>query len=129
MPYATEVARHFGSRVLLLEVTIPPSAVVEPSIGYYHATPMEKIKRSEGEAIAYLERVAKRLRKRGLEVECVTRQGNPGETIVSYADKNRVGIIALGTHGRRGLGRLVFGSVADFVLKKSGLPILIRKPQ
>ena len=129
LPYATETALCFGSKVVLLEVTIPPSAVVEPLTGYYHATPLEKIKRDENEAKAYLKRVAQRLREKGLKVECVTLPGNPGETIISYAEENAVDLIVLGTHGRSGLGRLVFGSVADFVLKKSGLPILVRRPR
>jgi nucleotide-binding universal stress UspA family protein len=73
--------------------------------------------------------VAQRLRKRGLKVSSVTIPGDPGETIVSYAKENAVGLIALSTHGRSGLVRLAFGSVADFVLKRSGLPILIRKPE
>ncbi|NOQ17774.1 MAG: universal stress protein, partial [Dehalococcoidales bacterium] len=32
-------------------------------------------------------------------------------------------------HGHSGLGRLIFGSVADFVLRQSELPILVRKPK
>ena len=129
LPYATEIASHFGSRLVLLKVTLHPSAVVSPSLGYYRETPLKEIQQARDEAEAYLERIAQRLRKRGLAVDCVTLPGSPGETIVSYADKHKIGLIALGTHGHSGLGRLVFGSVADFVLKQSGLPILIRKPQ
>jgi nucleotide-binding universal stress UspA family protein len=55
--------------------------------------------------------------------------GSPGESIVSYADENGFGLIALVTHGRSGLGRLVFGSVADFIIRRSGLPILLIKPK
>jgi len=129
LPYATEVALCCGSRIVLLEVTIPPSALVEPLTGYYHATPLDKILREEEEARIYLNRVAQRLRKKGVKVSCVTMPGDPGETIVSYASENAVDLVALSTHGRSGLGRLAFGSVADFVLKRVGVPILLRKPQ
>ena len=129
LPYITEVALCCGCRVVLLEVTLPPSATVESLTGYYRATPLEKIQRDKEQAQAYLTRVAQRLRKKGLKVSCVTVPGDPGETIVGYAKKNAVDLVALSTHGRGGLGRLAFGSVADFVLKKSGLPILIRKPE
>ena len=44
-------------------------------------------------------------------------------------DENGFGLIALVTHGRSGLGRLVFGSVADVVVRRSGLPILLIKPK
>jgi nucleotide-binding universal stress UspA family protein len=129
LPYVTEVALGCGSRVVLLEVSLPPSATVEPLTGFYRPTPIEKILREEVEAQTYLKKVAQRLRKRGLKVNSVTIPGDPGETIVSYAKENAVGLIALSTHGRSGLVRLAFGSVADFVLKRSGLPILIRKPE
>jgi nucleotide-binding universal stress UspA family protein len=129
LPYVTEVALSCGSRVVLLEVTLPPSATVEPLTGFYRTTPIEKILREETDAQAYLKRVAQRLRKKGLKVSSVTVPGDPGETIIGYAKDNAVGLIALSTHGRSGLGRLAFGSVADFVLKRSGLPILIRKPE
>lgn len=62
-------------------------------------------------------------------MSCMTVPGDPGETIVGYAKENAVDLVALSTHGRGGLRRLAFGSVADFVLKRSGLPILIRKPE
>jgi len=52
-----------------------------------------------------------------------------GEAIVSYANENNISLIAIATHGRSGLGRLVFGSVADFVLRETGLPILVIKPK
>jgi nucleotide-binding universal stress UspA family protein len=52
-----------------------------------------------------------------------------GEAIVSYADENSISLIAIATHGRSGLGRLVFGRVADFVLREAGLPILVIKPK
>ena len=66
LPYATEVASHFGSRLVLLKVTLHPSAVVSPSIGYYQETPLKEIQQARDEAEAYLERVAQRLRKGGL---------------------------------------------------------------
>jgi nucleotide-binding universal stress UspA family protein len=129
LPYVTEVALGCSSRVVLLEVSMPPSATVEPLTGFYRPTPIKKILREEEEARVYLKKVAQRLRKKGLKVSWVTVPGDPGETIIDYARENAVNLVALSTHGRGGLERLAFGSVADFVLKKSGLPILIRKPE
>jgi len=129
LPFVTEVALGCGSRVVLLEVSLSPSATVEPLTGFYRTTPIEKILREEAESRAYLQRLAQHLRKKGLKVSSVTVPGDPGATIVSYAKENAVDLIALSTHGRSGLSRLAFGSVADFVLKRSGLPILIRKPE
>ena len=129
LPYAVEEAQHFNSKLVLLEVTAPPSAVVEPLTGYYHATPLKKILRKVDEAEAYLEQATQSLRDKGLAVEYETIQGDPGETIIQYAQENNISLIALCTHGHSGLGRLVFGSVAEHVLKEAGLPILIIRPQ
>ena len=85
--------------------------------------------RYKNEAMAYLEKMAEPLRKDGLDVACVALHGLAGDTIVSYAQNEQVDLIALATHGYSGLGRIVFGSIADHVLKESGLPILIIKPQ
>ena len=68
LPHATEVARCCGSRIVLLEVTVQPSALVEPLTGYFHATPLDKILREEKEARTYLNRLARRLRKFGVKV-------------------------------------------------------------
>ncbi len=129
IPYAAETALRFGSKITLLEVSNPPTAVVEPLLGYYHATSLDKLQRDEKQASEYLEHIANGLRKKGLEVKVDIIFGSPGESIVIYAEKHRISLIALGTHGHKGLGRLVFGSVAEYVLRNASIPILIRKPQ
>jgi nucleotide-binding universal stress UspA family protein len=65
----------------------------------------------------------------GIDVECVVIIGNPGESIVDYANKNKVDLIAIATHGRSGIKRMIFGSVTEYVIKNSRLPILLIKPK
>ena len=129
LPYAAEIARRFQSKLVLLEVTMAPSALVEPMTGFYTQTSSSKVLRSEDEASTYLEGIAGQLQERGLDVDFLTLPGSPGPVIVDYADGNEFDLIALGTHGRSGLRRLVLGSVADHVLKESGLPVLARRPR
>ncbi len=133
LPYATEQALHFNSRVVLLQAFIIPSSV---AVAGAEAAPAispnllaEEAKRLETETMTYLEEVAAPLREKGLEVDCVTRQGLASEVITGYAQRENVALIALATHGHSGLGRVIFGSVADHVLRESGLPVLIIKPQ
>jgi nucleotide-binding universal stress UspA family protein len=90
----------------------------------------EEVQKSKSEAKIYLENVAQPLRDSGLMVDCITIEGlSIGEAIVDYARANDVDLIAIATHGRSGIKRMVFGSVADFLVKESGLPVLALKPQ
>jgi len=133
LPYATEQAVRFKSQVVLLQVYHVPSIIAAAeAAGTTPSGPnlmKEEIDRREAEAKAYLEGVAGPLQAKGLDVSCVALQGVPGEAIVAFAQNQRVDLIALATHGHSGLGRVVFGSIADQVLRGSGLPILIIRPQ
>ena len=129
LPYAEEEARRFNSKVILVIVTYPPTVIVEPTTGYYHATPLEKIQKDMDHATTYLETVTEQLQKKGIDADYEVLQGDAGKVIVDFANENDIDLIILGTHGRRGLGRLVFGSVTDYVLKNSTLPILVKKPE
>jgi len=83
----------------------------------------------EQSAMAYLEGVASSLKSARGAVDCVTAQGAPGEAIVRYAKENKVDLIAMSTNGRGGLGQSLFGSVAQYVLREAGLPILLVRPK
>lgn len=51
-------------------------------------------------------------------------EGTIEESIVAYARTYEVSLIALATHGRSGLGKLILGSTTETVLRKSGIPVL-----
>lgn len=134
LPFATEEALRFRSKVVLVHV-VPEPVIVTPGIpgaaGVPVETPgmLEQMQKEEKEASVYLNRISEMLQEKGLEAEPVVLQGPAGDAIVNYANDNDVELIAIATHGRSGLGRAVFGSVADYVLKNSGLPILVIRPQ
>ncbi|MBI2934204.1 MAG: universal stress protein [Chloroflexi bacterium] len=135
LPYATEQALCCRSTVVLMRVSVIPEVVTPAIPGYGPSvlrpsqSAMARVEQEEENAGTYLEGLAQPLRGKGLEVECVPIAGTPGEVIVSYAEEQDVELIALATHGRGGLGRLVFGSVADYVLRKTGKPVLLIKPR
>ena len=54
--------------------------------------------------------------------------GDPAEEIVRFAQENGDSLIIMGTHGRKGLDRVVFGSVAENVLRSSPVPVLTVNP-
>lgn len=146
LPYVMEQALRFGSKVELLRVvTMPSTGIPAAAAGAGAGTPpdytaagtgsytaelmREQVEREENEAKTYLDHVTKQLHEKGLDVDWVIGQGTPGEAIVKYAHESEVGFIAITTHGHSGLKRAIFGSVADYVLRESGLPMLVIKPE
>ena len=75
----------------------------------------------------YLAAAARRLRDRGLVVETVVSQGDPAKALLHEAQTRDVDLILLGTHGRSGLGRWIYGSVAEAVLGHSSVPVLLAR--
>lgn len=138
LPHAERLASLCGAEVVLVHVVPLASQVVQlgmaggPDIGPYppaHAEAITKAMEAEVQrARGYLDRVAERLRGKGLRVATEVRRGNPAEEIVALARERQADLIAISTHGRSGLGRLVFGSVAEAVIRTAGIPVLVIKP-
>jgi nucleotide-binding universal stress UspA family protein len=127
LPHVEALAEKFSATVTLLRATTPVQQVVAAELGIegVFVDPMLIIEEERREAARYLEQVAEHLRRRGITVQCVQPEGSPAETILEYARGTNTDLIALTTHGRGGLGRLIFGSVADEVLRKAVCPLLL----
>ena len=78
------------------------------------------------EAASYLKSIAKTLEKKGIGVKVEVLEGNPAEKIIKYSKDNEIDLIVMSTHGRSGFSRIVFGSVADKVLRQTEVPLLLR---
>lgn len=88
---------------------------------------MESGRRSEAEK--YLKQLAGRLQEQGLSVQSELLEGKAAEGIADYAKKNGVDLIVIATHGRSGISRWYWGSVADRILRSACVPVLmIRAP-
>jgi nucleotide-binding universal stress UspA family protein len=72
-----------------------------------------------------LQKVIELLELRELKPQVVVEMGEPAEAIVNYARANPVDLIVMSTHGRSGLARLVYGSVAEKVLHLAPCPVLL----
>ncbi|MFO8031588.1 MAG: universal stress protein [Desulfohalobiaceae bacterium] len=55
--------------------------------------------------------------------------GYAAEEILNFADQNHTDLIVMGTHGRKGIDRILFGSVAERVVKSASIPVLTLRPQ
>ncbi len=109
----------------LVEVVL--FGVSEPLVesGYYIPDVLTKPE----ELKKYLDAIGTRLKDANIRVRSEVRKGNPAEQIIEYAKENPFDLIVMSTHGRSGLGRWVFGSVADKVLHTASIPVFIVRPQ
>jgi len=80
---------------------------------------------TRAECEAYLADIAGKLSSSAVSVRSEVLAGDPSEQIIEYANKNRSGLVLMATHGRSGVGRWAFGSVADRVLRRSSRPLLL----
>ena len=76
-------------------------------------------------ARALLDRAVDRAKARGISAQSVVLEGSPVETLLEFAQSESADLIAIGTHGRRGIRRLLFGSVAEGVTRSSPVPVLV----
>jgi nucleotide-binding universal stress UspA family protein len=114
LPYAAELARVTGSRVCLLHLAPPMAPTRFPEI--------------EREAQAMLDRATEFLRVRSVEAEATLDHATAdaaGRAILERARAIGAGLILLSTHGRGGIGRWIFGSVAEQLIRRTDLPLLI----
>jgi nucleotide-binding universal stress UspA family protein len=110
--------------------------VVEPfrpiTSGEYILRPEEVLRIEEetkAAALAYLKEAAAKIKLSGTGVKTEMIIGNPAETLANYASRNKVDLILIATHGRSGVSRWVWGSVADRILRSACVPVLmVRAP-
>jgi nucleotide-binding universal stress UspA family protein len=73
----------------------------------------------------YLDFLRQEHARNGIAIELAVREGPVAEAIIAAADAERIDVIAMATHGRSGLQRVVYGSVAEQVLRSSAKPVLL----
>jgi nucleotide-binding universal stress UspA family protein len=121
---ATAIGSAFGAKFTLLRVVAPPR-VSGTATG-----PEDDFTWCVNRAEAYLEQVARRLRARAFEVRTtVLTDAEPAAGILRRAAEAGADLVALATHGRGGLGRLLVGSVAERVQAAAGQAVLLYRPQ
>jgi nucleotide-binding universal stress UspA family protein len=130
LPHAVAYARARGYGLALLHIVAPPAALDSNTWGVTPAVEIwEEWENDVEGGRHYLEVVAKRLQPLGLEVHTHLLEDEPASCIVSYAENHpEVGVIAMSTHGRSGLRRLLLGSMAEKVLHSSHVPVLMARP-
>jgi len=122
LKHVTGLAKLLGSEVLLPHVA-----------DGWAARNMEQLNLRESQEMkedrAYLERVSQQLRQAGVEVDAVLAAGDPAKEIAAAAEREKVDLIAMATHGHSLLGDVVHGTTATALRHVSRIPILmVRAP-
>jgi nucleotide-binding universal stress UspA family protein len=122
LPLLLEIAGPLDMTIVLLRVLEP---VTPLAVEDMRAVPVEVTEVRKRDAEEYLRPIAAALRARGVTAEWEIRTGRPEEEIVAAARAAGADLIAMSTHGRSGLGRLLFGSVAEQVLRHADVPVFL----
>ena len=120
--YAQTMARAFGAELHLLHVLQEPVTML-PESALAVAPPAVNMPELMEAAEQGLERLTTSAPATIANRSVIS--GPTAEEIVRYARDAEIDLIVLGTHGRTGLGRLVFGSVAESVLKRAACDLLL----
>ena len=132
LPYVKALAKQYDGalEVVLLRVCPKP----EISADYPYNMPLsweEHVKREKVKcklvAGVYLAEIAKQLKSEGIDARMELSMGNPAKAIIKYDNASDSRLIAMSVHGRSGISRWAFGSVAETVMMGTFTPILMLK--
>jgi universal stress protein A len=120
--YAQEFALGMGASLMLLNVVEPRPMAVDISLNY---VPLEED--LEKAATEDLELLLGELRATGINADGLVRIGNPADIILERLNELDVNLVIMGSHGKKGLSRLLMGSVAETIVRRAVCPVLIVK--
>ncbi len=126
LPHAQALATSNDAELILLRVAPDAAAlgeVLEQSRNFVHIEEREQA--FVDEATRWIEALAEELRLQHFRVRTAVTTGPPAAQIIDYAQGNGVDLIVMSTHGRTGIARWVYGSVADKVLRAAPCPVYL----
>lgn len=125
LPVVKLMAEKLGAKIELIHVVKGSSDFVGYEMGaaWYSNFEDELIKGGEKAMDRFVEE-----KLAGLDVDTAVAVGDAAEEIIKYADKTGADMIIIGTHGRKGLEKILFGSVALGVAKGANCPVLTVNP-
>ncbi len=120
--YAKGIAKRFDSKIILAHVNEPINPITPPEVVWFDELttqlPAEEFVQGKGNE----------LRSQGYRVETNSLVGSIQQEILAAADRERADLIVIGTHGRVGIQRLLFGSDAEAIYRTATIPILAIGP-
>ncbi len=119
---AAELGGHFGAEVLLVHVVSAMPPLAHDPIRPFQVPEYEQALHADAQR--KLQGMADTLAKQGLEARTAVGHGDAGSEIVRIAKEENAGLIVIATHGTTGLEHVLFGSVAERVVRLAHCPVL-----
>ncbi len=124
--YAVELAKRFQAEIHCIHVVDIPADLLSTS-AYYMTGPSEAfLDQIREESKKNLEAFAEK-NLEGTQVRTAFLEGSPFVEIIRYARNQEIDLVVIATHGRTGLRHVLFGSVAEKVVRKAPCPVLLVK--
>lgn len=124
--WAKDFAKKLGAKIYLIYVLEDLTGL--ESIYVDQKTLMNLEKELRNGAIKSMEEFVKNYFSDFENLDTLIKSGDVVEKIIEAASENKVDLIVIGTHGRKGLDRILFGSVAEGVVKNSPIPVVTLNP-
>lgn len=126
--YAIAMAKAFDAEITVLYTA--PS--LSQYVGFH--VPPSSIENFVGEIVTGAEQsmdefIAETFTDPSVKANGVILSGYAAQEIIGYANKNEMDIIVMGTHGRTGIDRILFGSVAEKIVKTATMPVMTVRPK
>jgi nucleotide-binding universal stress UspA family protein len=122
--YAVELAKKLGAEIVLVHgYEIPAYAFPEGAV--IQAELQDRLAKVSEEALAS---AVKARDKSGVPIRSVLRAGPPWHEVIAVAEEEKADLVVVGTHGRRGIARMIMGSVAERVVRGCPCPVLTVRP-
>jgi nucleotide-binding universal stress UspA family protein len=117
------------TEVVLLRAVEPLSANEISALSQVRGNPIAELEElNQREATKYIGDMTEKLNKAGINTLGEVINGKAADIILDYTAKKNVNLIIMSTHGRSGISRWAFGSVADKVARSSAIPVLLVSP-
>ena len=123
LPHAAMLERLCDAEMTLLIVVPPINSVIETTTERYSIDEQWETRKSQ--ALRYLASIRERPEYSGLKIQTEVDTGPVAETILNYAESHAVDLIVITTHGRSGIQRWVWGSIAEKVLHAARTTVML----
>ncbi|MFW5940716.1 MAG: universal stress protein [Chloroflexota bacterium] len=125
LPHVEDMAHRYEARIIFLQVLEPAPVIVGPYDAEAFFYQPEEMEERQKEVDAYLAGLEGEFREKGIASKRIVAQGPVVQSIIDVAEREDADLIAMASHGRGGLTRVFYGSVAAGVLQRVDRPLLL----